>query len=549
MACAGKANPRCHLRHAFRLLAVQTYNLTTPCLKYPLVLSPGICREADNGILLGAAPCSAILPEAAASAGIDAVEAPAVAVAAVVAAAKQVQDDAPAASAAVTDATIQQQHEQQKTNHVKYSDLGDVNAYDARLLSRILHVSGGSSAGATGALAGTQNVACVFPLAFVPLRIVLASIGFADGDDGLEIGALPASLSGIAPGSPHSYTRMSSRSQLKRRVGGTATASPSLGGSPLSTVTPAPAGSARLGGGGWPNSPAATAAAVGLSASGSPASRTPSSITDMPASVNPRSPLASPGRDRKGDAAAAGAADFKGHPTPLSLPLPTAAAAPAAAALTRPAFDDDSSNAGGWALHPFRQVDSFRLDDSAVARSQAGPDDVSQHPSESSDGITGGAARRRAGRRRGRRALRAAGDAATATTGGHTAPTTSTGTGEGSGDAYEDEDDDVDAVDDDDDDEDYEEEEEEDDEVQTFVQAGTSAFIEVPRNMLFGPVDCGVTKSSGTGSSEIDFAALRGSGPLSFIEVEALAEQVCIVVLFRCVYTTMPLARFLRTPP
>lgn len=51
-------------------------------------------------------------------------------------------------------------------------------------------------------------------------------------------------------------------------------------------------------------------------------------------------------------------------------------------------------------------------------------------------------------------------------------------------------------------------------------------MIELPRNLVFGPVDCGVIDGSGRTSeaAETGFAALRGSGPLSHVAVEALAE-------------------------
>ena len=43
---------------------------------------------------------------------------------------------------------------------------------------------------------------------------------------------------------------------------------------------------------------------------------------------------------------------------------------------------------------------------------------------------------------------------------------------------------------------------------------------------MFGPVDCGVIDGTGRNSeaAETGFAALRGSGPLSHVAVEALAE-------------------------
>lgn len=55
-----------------------------------------------------------------------------------------------------------------------------------------------------------------------------------------------------------------------------------------------------------------------------------------------------------------------------------------------------------------------------------------------------------------------------------------------------------------------------------------AAVIELPRNLIFGPVDCGVAgtaATTGASPSAIDFVSLRGSGPLAHVAVEALAEQ------------------------
>ena len=293
-----------------------------------------------------------------------------------------------------------------------------------------------------------------------------------EGDDGLEIGALPPSLATQPPGSPaHSFSRSSMRSgsavasMHRRRLGDGSTPQSPSGGTPRG-VAAAAAEELR--------SPALLAVGPEVAAAGAdarlepagPAGRDlpgdlPSAADDHAGVVNPRSPLREALREGAAASTTTAAADLTGSTVSDPPGVADAAHPPAAAELgvawRRPA--DDESSGGGWAL----RSDSFRLDDGIAARrgGAQGSDDVSQHPSVSSDGL-----RRpgdRAGRGRRRHRLRGAVDAATLTT-DQTQQSSSSG--------YDDEDEDVDDAGDDE--EDDEDEEEEDEEEATFFRAGTS---------------------------------------------------------------------------
>jgi hypothetical protein len=221
----------------------------------------------------------------------------------------------------------------------------------------------------------------------------------------------------------------------------------------------------------------------------------------------------------------------------MSLPTPALAAhaVPAGVSVGRSTAAADGISEG------FPKIDSFHLDgDAAIVTAPVAVLAAAPPPPEdrgsSSDGRSGagvGAGTGDGRVRRRRRKQENEGSSGTAPGSGVAGGTE----GDDGGDEEEDDGFTGDSGDGEDEEEDDEVEGEEDgdnDDERSFVRAGVTGFIDIPTNLIFGPpVDYGVVVASTVeggaadgAAQSIDFEALRGSGPLTNLPMEALAEKV-----------------------